>query len=130
MPRRQPHQAFELILRQRLGREEIERCRFGLGQQALEHRQVVAEALAARGPRDDHDVEPAAQRLDRLDLVRVEPLDPLRCERLGEWGGERDRKLAVTRRARRQSLPVCDRAAVLGPLRQLGDPGSDAFATL
>ena len=59
----------ELVLAERLGREEVERARGGILRHRLEHRQVVAERLARRGGRDDDDVLAVAQRLERLRLV-------------------------------------------------------------
>ena len=84
VPGGEPRQALELVLGQRLGREQVERGRVRLGEQALEHRHVVAQALAARRPGHHHRVERAAQRLDGPDLVRVEPLDAARGQRLGQ----------------------------------------------
>ena len=50
----QLHQLGELVLGQRLGREQIEHARLGLLHERLEHGQVVAERLA-RGGRRHHD---------------------------------------------------------------------------
>ncbi len=75
-------QLRELILGQRLGREEIERAGLGLPQHPIEHWQVVAEGLS-RGGRSDHDrVFPLANRFEGLALMGVQPLDPAAEERL------------------------------------------------
>src|SRR5206468_10732537 len=48
---RQPAQRLQLVLRERLGRVEIERARLRELEQLLQDRQVVAEGLAAGGDR-------------------------------------------------------------------------------
>ena len=71
-------QLGELILRERLGRKQIQRAARRILQDRIEHRRVVAERLARRGRRD-HDDVPAGERvLDRLGLVRVELRDAAR----------------------------------------------------
>ena len=65
----------QLVLAQRLGREEVQRASGGILGHRLEDRQVVAQRLARRGRRDDDDVLAGAQRLERLRLVGVEHLD-------------------------------------------------------
>jgi hypothetical protein len=85
----------QLILGQRLGREEVERAARGLLQESLQDGQVVAERLPARGRRDDDEVLLAAGQLVGLSLVGVQPLDPAPAQRLDErWcevGGQRAR---------------------------------------
>ena len=55
----------KLILGQRLGRKQIHRARAGIGDQPIQHRQVVAEGLAAGGGRDHHHIA-AGRRARRL----------------------------------------------------------------
>ena len=71
-------QLGELILRERLGRKQIQRAARRILEDRVEHRRVVAERLARRRRRDD-DGMPAGQRvLDRFRLMRVELLDAAR----------------------------------------------------
>ena len=74
-------QLGQLILRERLGRKEIERARRGILENRVEHRRVVAECLARRRRRDGDDVTPAEHVRERLRLMRVELADPARRER-------------------------------------------------
>jgi len=120
-PRAGVVQALKLVLRQRLGREQIERRRVLGAQKALEHRQVVAQALAARGAGHDDGVEPAAERLDRLHLVRVEAFDAVSRERVGERLGQRQREVTEARRPRGESLMVDERTAVFAALGPVAD---------
>ena len=89
---RQLHQLGELILRERLGGEEVEHPRLRLLHQRLEHGQVVAEGLAGGGRRDHHEVLALGHRVEGLGLVRVELLDAARLERFHDAGVERGRK--------------------------------------
>ena len=66
----------ELILGQRLGGEQVHGARAGVAHQQIQHRQVVAERLAAGGRRDDDDVLAGLNLVEGLGLVRVEPRDP------------------------------------------------------
>src|SRR5438270_111600 len=66
----------ELVLRQRLGREEVDRPALGVLQQPLQDRQVVAQRLAARGGGHDDEVIPLPYGGVGLELVRVELVDP------------------------------------------------------
>ena len=84
MAGRETRQAFELVLGQGLGRKEIERGRTGIGEQTLQHRHVIAQALAAGGAGDDHGIEATAERLDGLHLVGVEARKPARAKGFGE----------------------------------------------
>src|SRR5256885_944959 len=54
----------ELILRERLGGEEIERARRGIFGDRVEDREVVAERLAARRRGDDDRVLSGVRRLE------------------------------------------------------------------
>ena len=60
-----------LVLRQRLGRVEVERSAAVVARELVEHREVEAKRLARRGPAGDDDVA-LARGLERLELVRVE----------------------------------------------------------
>ena len=69
-----------LILRERLGRVEVERPALRLAREQVEHGQVEREALAAGGAGRDDRVAAVPERLPRLGLVAVERGDPLRDE--------------------------------------------------
>ncbi len=71
-------QLGELILRERLGRKQIQRARRRVLQDRVEDRRVVAERLARRGRRDRDDVPAGEHVLERFRLVRVELLDAAR----------------------------------------------------
>jgi hypothetical protein len=71
-------QLGELILRQRLGREQVQRAARRVLQNRVEDRGVVAEGLARRGRRDDDRMAAGERVLDRLRLMRVELLDAAR----------------------------------------------------
>ena len=82
----------ELVLRERLRREQVECPRVGVLQDAVEDGQVVAERLARGGGGHDHDVPSGLDELVGLALVAVEPavapsgegLAQARVERLGK----------------------------------------------
>ena len=74
----------ELVLGQRLGGEQIQRASAGIGNQALEHRQVVAQRLAGGGGRHYHYVASGGGVFERLGLVRVQLADAARHQRLPE----------------------------------------------
>jgi hypothetical protein len=63
----------QLVLGEGLGREEVEGPSVGILQDPVEDRQVVAEGLARRRRRHDHDVAARLDLLVSLPLVRVEP---------------------------------------------------------
>ena len=65
-------QLGHLILRERLGRKEIQRPRRRILQDGVEHGQVVAERLARGGGCGDHDVLAGRHALIRLGLVAIE----------------------------------------------------------
>ena len=77
-------QLRQLVLRQRLGREQIQRARRRILQDRVEHGRVVAERLARRGRRDRDDVAAGEHVRERLRLVRVELLDAARRKRRHE----------------------------------------------
>ena len=60
-----------LILRQRLGGKKIQRARFRLLQNTLEHRQIVTKRFAAGGGRDQHDILAVADKADSLRLMPI-----------------------------------------------------------
>jgi hypothetical protein len=68
-------QLGQLVLGQRLGGEEVEHPGLGLGQQRLEHRQVVAERLARGGRRHHHEVLSLFNQFPSASLMRVELAD-------------------------------------------------------
>ncbi len=70
-----------------------------VGQQAVEHRQVVAQRLAAGRRRDDDDVLAAQRRLDRQRLVVVGRLDAPPAERLDQPRIDPGRPLGIARQA-------------------------------
>ena len=98
-------QLRELILRERLRREEVECAALRLAQDRGQHRHRVAKRLpGCRGGHDDL-VAPLEGARDRLGLVRVRPLDPppreRGCDSLVDGGGP----LGVARRLCRQVAP-------------------------
>ena len=76
----------ELILRQRLGGKKIERARVGIFQNGVQDRQVVAQRLAGRGRRDDHDVLARVHRFRGGGLVCVRSANALRRVRGDQIG--------------------------------------------
>ncbi len=77
---RQRPELRDLVLPERLGREEEQGSRGGVLGDRLERRQRVTERLARRGGRDDHDVLAGVDRLDRFGLMDVERIDAARCQ--------------------------------------------------
>ena len=70
-----PPQLRQLVLGQGFRREQVQRAGLGVGGQALEGGQQVAQALARRGGRDNADMLAARRRVQRLGLVGVELSD-------------------------------------------------------
>ena len=85
----------QLILGQRLGGEQIHGARVRIAQQQVQHRQVVAERLAAGGGRDDDRVGAGADQVEGFRLVGVEPGDAAALERGAQAGIERRREIAI-----------------------------------
>ncbi len=96
-------QLRELILRQRLGRKQVERAARRILEDRVEHRRVVAERLARRRRRDDDRVATGQRVLDRFRLVRVELIDAARRERADQPRIERRGKRRELGRDRRQT---------------------------
>ena len=85
-------QLGQLILRQGLGREQVEDARLRPLDQRLQRGQVVAERLARRGGRDHDDVLALLDELPGAGLMAVELLDAPRAQGLGDARIERGRK--------------------------------------
>ena len=66
----------ELILRERLGGEEVEGARVGVFKNGVEDREVVAERFPGGGGSDDDEVFSGAGEVGRGGLVRIELVDP------------------------------------------------------
>ena len=64
-----------LILRQRLGRVEVERTLLRFARQGVEHREIEAERLARRRPCREDQVLAARGRIPRVALVRVQRVE-------------------------------------------------------
>ena len=77
-------EAGQLVLAERLRREEVERAGGRILCHGLKHRQVVAQRLARRGGCDHHDVVSASESRQRVRLMAVEHLDAARVERPNE----------------------------------------------
>ena len=113
-PGRQRLQRLALVLRQRLGGEHVERTGGAVLDQGLDHRQLVAQALAAGGRRRDDDVLAAPDVVDGLGLVGVQSVDALRGESLVQERVQRRVEFAVLSRARRDALAVHELVLVPG----------------
>jgi len=111
---RQPLELGELVLRQGLRREEIERARGGVFRDRIEDRKVVAERLPRGGRGDDDDVLPGMRRFQRGSLVGIERLDPACAERPRDPLVEPPGEWRVLRRARRDPLPAGHQLLELG----------------
>ena len=88
-------QLGELILRQRLGRKQIQRAARRILKNRVQDRRVVTERLARGRRRDDDDVAAGERVVDRLGLMRVELIDAARLQRLLQPRVERLRKRRV-----------------------------------
>jgi hypothetical protein len=71
-----------LVLRERLGRVEVERPLFRLTRQRVQHGQVEGERFPGGGAGRDDERLTAGRCLPGLGLVRVERVHALRRERL------------------------------------------------
>ena len=86
-------QLGELILRERLGRKQIQRARGRILQDRVQHRRVVTERLARRRRRDRDDVAAGEHVLERFRLMGIELLD----------AASRQRRDAAARQCRRDT---------------------------
>ena len=73
-------QLGELVLRQRLCREQVEGPAGGILQDRMQHRRVVAKRFARSGRRGDDHVPTSERMLDSLGLVRIELRNAARFE--------------------------------------------------
>ncbi len=103
-----------LVLGEGLRGKEVEGLGLRPGEQPLQHREVVAERLAARCARDDGGVNALAQMRYRRGLVRVKPADVQVRERLAKRFGQLRREVAEDRIPPRNLLDVHDLAGVVG----------------
>ena len=87
----------QLVLREGLGREHEQRGVARAVGDAFDDRDLVAERLARRGAGRDRDVPAGAQGVDRLGLVRPQPVDPATAQARVDQGRQRR---GVGRRAR------------------------------
>ena len=94
----------DLVLRERLGGEEVERLGARL-ERGVDDRQVVAERLARGGRRDDYGVAAGRDVVPRLALVAVEAEDAALAQRPGEPRVEAGREVGVPRRRARGRRP-------------------------
>ena len=115
--RRELPELRHLVLAERLGREQEQRPGGRVLGDRLERGQRVAQRLARGGRRDDDDVLAGMDGLDRLGLVRVQPLDPAPGEARHDARVQPRRHRGVDRLAWRQD-GVMDDAAGEGRLRE------------
>ena len=80
--RRKLAELRELVLSERLRREQIKRARRRILQNRVQHRQVVAERLARGRRRRDYAVLARERAGDRLALMRIERLDAAALQRV------------------------------------------------
>ena len=79
--RGEPPEGCQLVLAERLGREQVERAGRWILCDGVQDRQVIAQRFARCGGRDNDDVLAALQGVERVGLVGVEHLDALPVER-------------------------------------------------
>ena len=124
---------LKLILSQSLGGEQVHRARARLGDQPIQHRQVVAQCFAASRGRDHHHVAAGLGMLHCRGLVRVQLADAAGDQSLRERLGQRGREVGeLARRGPadgewlapaipdRQSIPRIARWRLPG---RCGEPG-------
>jgi hypothetical protein len=124
--REQLPEARLLVARKRLGGVEVDRARVGLARERLEHREVEAEALAARRGRGDDEVPAGPRRRVRLRLVLVEPGDPPRAQSSRERRRERVGQLDERPRARGQGVIGREAGADVAGREPAGHHGLEA----
>ncbi len=76
-------QRARLVLRERLGRVQVQRARLGVAAQHVERRELEAQRLPGRGA-GGHDRRAGPRGVQRLGLVRVQPLDPAALQRFDD----------------------------------------------
>ena len=81
-------QAFELVLRQRLGGKQVERAA-AIGNRGFQNRQVVAQRFAAGRAGDDDEIAARAGRFQRRHLMAIQLLDAARRQKPHERLGKR-----------------------------------------
>src|SRR5438309_805750 len=96
----------QLVLREGLRREEVQRTRRRVLRDRVEDREVVAEGLARGGRRDHDDVLLLVRYVERGGLVRVERLDAARTQAARDPRVEPVRERRVPRSLGRDALPV------------------------
>jgi hypothetical protein len=116
-PRGEGVELGDLVVRERLRREEIQCPGLGRGEQRRQHGQVVDERLAAGRGRGDDDVLATQHRRDGIGLVCVECLDAPAAERLDDRRREPVRKRPETSGLRGLGVPRNERQAALGMRR-------------
>jgi hypothetical protein len=115
----QVEQFRHLVLRQRLGREQVQRLA-ALRQRRGHHRQRVADRLAGGGRGDDGEVVASLRLPPRLGLVRIQPFDAALAQRGGQCRRQIVGQRLVASFARGNDELSGDPVAVLPrqPLRQ------------
>ena len=109
-----------LVLRQRLGREQIERGRLGVAQEVRQDRQVVREGLSRGTGRDQHHVVAGPHAPVGFRLVAVQPIDAACAQDAPQAVVQVLRERRKVARARRHHLPVGDVAHEGTVAAQLG----------
>ena len=118
-----------LVLRERLGGEEIERAGVGLPEDPVEDRRVVAKCLAGSGRRDRGDVLSRLDPVEHLPLVGIERFDAPAAIRVAEAGVDVLRKVPVVAGLRRKMAERGD-SPERGARLQFGDQRPDCGAPL
>ena len=121
--RREPAELRDLVLAERLGREQEEGPRRRVVGDGLQDRHGVAQGLARRRRRDDDDVLAGMDGLDRLGLVAVRPVDATRGEAGHDPRVQPGRELAERGRPRRDDLVVDDASRQRRFGQQVGEDG-------
>jgi hypothetical protein len=111
----------QLVAGQGLGGGEVQGGAVAVAEQGVEHRELVAEALAGGGAGGHDHVAPGAGQGHRRRLVRPERLQAPglqpRAQHLGQVGG----RLRQPRRPGRQALQVHELATVVGVAGEVVD---------
>ena len=94
----------QLVLRQRLGREQVQRARIGIFQNGVQDWQVVAQRLARGRRRHHHEILARPRHLRRGSLMRVKLLDFLGAIRGDQLRAHPRRHGPVDRLAGREVL--------------------------